>query len=348
MGEYEKALPLYQRALAIREKALGPEHPGTAISLSSLAVLYADLGAYDQALPLQQRALKIYEKALGPDHPDTAVSLNNLAVLYRAMGAYDQALPLYRRALKIREKALGPEHADTATSLNNLALLYQAMGADDQALPLYQRSLQIIEKSLGPKHPHAITTLGNLGSLYLARKDYQTAAAYFQRARSTGGLVEVWLARGQPGKALKLLADQPLTRRDLPVKQVQYATQRGLALAAAGRLGEAALDLRQAVAEVEDLRRQAPGERTGFFQAGIYGGYVRPYRALVTTLGEMSLKSEALPPALQEYGPGAGAAAFYFAESTKARALLEAMAQGARQQTGRRSPPNCGSRRKAC
>ena len=56
----------------IREKALGPEHPATAISLSSLAVLYEDLGAYDQALPLQQRALKIYEKALGPEHPDTA------------------------------------------------------------------------------------------------------------------------------------------------------------------------------------------------------------------------------------------------------------------------------------
>jgi CHAT domain-containing protein/Tfp pilus assembly protein PilF len=333
MGAYEKALPLYQRALAIREKALGPEHPATAISLGSLAVLYEDLGAYDQALALQQRALKIYEKARGPEHPDTALSLNNLAVLYRDLGQYDQALLLYQRALAIREKALGPEHIDTANSLNNLAILYQAMGAYGQALPLYQRTLQIVEKSLGPEHPHAIATVNNLGSLYLGRKDYQAAEACFRRGRSTGGLVELYLAQGQPKKALKLLQDQPLTWRDLPVKQVQYHTQQGLALAAEGRRGEASLALQQAVAGVEDLRRRAPGERAGFFQAGIYGGYVRPYRGLVSVLGQMSLKQEALPPALREYGPGAGEAAFYFAEGTKGRALLETMAQGARQQT---------------
>ena len=301
--------------------------------LNQQAVELYQAGRYPEALPLQQRALKIYEKALGPDHPDIASSLNNLGGLYKVMGAYDQALPLYRRALKVREKALGPDHPDTAISLNNLALLYQVMGADDQALPLYQRGLQIIEKSLGPEHPHAVVAISNLGSLYLARKDYPTAEAYFRRARSTGGLAELWLAQGQPGKALKLLQEKAPTWRDLPIKQVQYYTQRGLALAGEGRLGEAALDLRQAVAGVEDLRGRAPGERAGFFQAGIYGGYVRPYRGLVTALGEMSLKPEALPPALREYGPGAGEAAFYFAESTKGRALLEAMAQGARQQT---------------
>ncbi|MDW8469024.1 MAG: tetratricopeptide repeat protein [Burkholderiales bacterium] len=27
MGEYARALPLYERSLAIREKALGAEHP---------------------------------------------------------------------------------------------------------------------------------------------------------------------------------------------------------------------------------------------------------------------------------------------------------------------------------
>ena len=36
-GDYAKAEPLYQRALKISEKALGPEHPDTATSLNNLA-----------------------------------------------------------------------------------------------------------------------------------------------------------------------------------------------------------------------------------------------------------------------------------------------------------------------
>lgn len=38
-GNYDEAEPLFTRALAIREKALGPEHPDVASSLNNLAVL---------------------------------------------------------------------------------------------------------------------------------------------------------------------------------------------------------------------------------------------------------------------------------------------------------------------
>ena len=114
-GAYAKAEPLYQRALAIHEKALGPDHPDTATALNNLAELYRATGAYAQAEPLYQRALAIREKALGPEHPDTATALNNLAELYHATGAYAKAEPLYQRALAIHEKALGPDHPDTAT-----------------------------------------------------------------------------------------------------------------------------------------------------------------------------------------------------------------------------------------
>ena len=138
-GAYAQAEPLLKRARAIREKALGPEHPDTATSLNNLAGLYRAMGDYAQAEPLYQRALAIREKALGPEHPDTATSLNNLAGLYEGTGAYAQAEPLFKRALAIVEKALGPEHPDTATSLNNLAGLYQAMGDYTQAEPLFKR-----------------------------------------------------------------------------------------------------------------------------------------------------------------------------------------------------------------
>ena len=120
--------PYQDRCLAMREKALGPDHPDTASSLSNLAVLYYEQGKYTEAEPLCKRALAMREKALGPDHPDTATSLSNLGLIYRAQGKYVEAEPLYKRALSIREKALGPDHPDTAFSLNDLANLYYMQG----------------------------------------------------------------------------------------------------------------------------------------------------------------------------------------------------------------------------
>ena len=56
MGEYAKAEPLYQEALRIRQKVLGPEHPDTATSLDNLALLEFDLGRIDEATALARQA----------------------------------------------------------------------------------------------------------------------------------------------------------------------------------------------------------------------------------------------------------------------------------------------------
>jgi tetratricopeptide (TPR) repeat protein len=76
-----RARPLLARALAIREKILGPEHPGTAQALNNLAHLLQVQGDLATARPLLERALAIYEKTLGPEHPETTIARKNLANL---------------------------------------------------------------------------------------------------------------------------------------------------------------------------------------------------------------------------------------------------------------------------
>ena len=44
MDDYEKALPLSQRALEISEKVLDQEHPDVATTLNNLALLYESMG----------------------------------------------------------------------------------------------------------------------------------------------------------------------------------------------------------------------------------------------------------------------------------------------------------------
>jgi tetratricopeptide (TPR) repeat protein len=54
LGKYSEAIPLAQRVLALREKALGPTHIGVAAALNDLANLYAADARYAEcrtALP---------------------------------------------------------------------------------------------------------------------------------------------------------------------------------------------------------------------------------------------------------------------------------------------------------
>jgi tetratricopeptide (TPR) repeat protein len=102
MGAYEKAEPLYQQALQIARKALGPDHPETATSLNNLAELYREMRAYEKAEPLYQQALQIVRKALGPEHPETAAILENLGLLKFDLGQIDEAKALAQQNAKVR------------------------------------------------------------------------------------------------------------------------------------------------------------------------------------------------------------------------------------------------------
>src|SRR5215472_9627144 len=64
-GSHAEGEELFKRSLAILEKALGPEHPDAAATLSDLAAVCRDQSRYAEAEPLLKRSLAIREKALG-------------------------------------------------------------------------------------------------------------------------------------------------------------------------------------------------------------------------------------------------------------------------------------------
>jgi tetratricopeptide (TPR) repeat protein len=179
---YSQAAPLFERALAIAEKALGPEDPDTAVSLNNLGALLRDRGDFAGARPLFERALAIAEKALGPEEPLTAESLNNLALLLQDQGDYAGARPLFERALAIWENALGPEHPRTAGSLNNVAILLRRQSDFAGARQLFERALSVRDKALGPEHPHTADSLNNLAFLLKDQGDGAGARQLFERA----------------------------------------------------------------------------------------------------------------------------------------------------------------------
>jgi CHAT domain-containing protein/tetratricopeptide (TPR) repeat protein len=183
-GRHADAVPLAERALALNEKAFGPDHPFVAGALNNLAELYRAQADYARAEPLLQRAVAIFEKAGGGSHPVVAVALSNLAALHKEKGDYARAGLLFRRALDIFEKALGPDDPRVAVLLNNLALVYGDQGDYARAELLLQRALAVTEKALGPEHQNVATALGNLAELYANKGDYAGAAPLYRRAIS--------------------------------------------------------------------------------------------------------------------------------------------------------------------
>jgi len=184
IAEFDKAEPLFRRALSIREASLGPDHPDVAQSLNNLATLLSDTNLNSEAEPHDRRALCIMEAFFGQDHPDVATSLNNLALLLFNTNRISEAEPLFRRALSIREASLGPDHPHVATSLNNLALLLSITNRISEAEPLYQRALRIWEASLGPNHPNVAASLNNLAFLLFDTNRKRESEPLYRRALS--------------------------------------------------------------------------------------------------------------------------------------------------------------------
>lgn len=122
--EIALALSSYQRALAIRERAFGTNHPDVAKTLTSLADLHVVQGQYDTAVSMYRHALAIMERALGPEHPEMADTMHRLAELYDHQGREVQALRFYQRMFVIRERALGSHHRDVGAALDALAGAY--------------------------------------------------------------------------------------------------------------------------------------------------------------------------------------------------------------------------------
>ncbi len=181
-GKYDEALNLAERALAIREETLGPDHTTVADSLHALASLYDDKSDYGKAEPLNLRALAIREKNLGPDHLDVAKTLNNLAWIYGVRQDYSKAEAYYRRALGIQEKLLGADDPEVATTLNDLALLYYEKGDYERSIEVNQRVLAIREKTLGPADSGVAKALNNLALVYEKKGEYAKAEAIYKAA----------------------------------------------------------------------------------------------------------------------------------------------------------------------
>ena len=152
ISEYDKAIDYYEKALAIRLKVHGTEHPSTGRSYNNLGIVWKVKGEYDKAVDYHEKALAIRLKVHGTEHPSTGNIYNNLGSIWKRKGEYDKAIDYYEKALAIHFKVHGTEHPSTGTSYNNLGNCYRDKKQYLSAKKYYQKSYNIFLSKLGEKH----------------------------------------------------------------------------------------------------------------------------------------------------------------------------------------------------
>jgi CHAT domain-containing protein/Tfp pilus assembly protein PilF len=246
-GEYAKAIPFAQKALAIWESELGPGDKETAVGLSNLGELHRALGDYAAAKPLHERALKIRERALGPNHADVALSATWVAMVNESLGNYPLAEKHYQQALTVREKVFGADHPEVASALNNIANLLKAQSKYDEAEEMFQRGLEIRRQTQGSDHPDNAPSLDNLASIYKELGRFADAEPLYQRALK---IREKHFGKEHPDTALTLnnlaaLYDnqsryseaEPLYKRSLQIREKLLGYDHPYTAVTAGNLG---------------------------------------------------------------------------------------------------------------
>src|SRR5262249_36995537 len=93
-GHANEAEPLFHKAIAISEKALGRNHPDTQRYASHYARLLVETGRASEGLTVAQSALATHEAASGPNHPWTKDSARVTADALDALGRKEEAKAL--------------------------------------------------------------------------------------------------------------------------------------------------------------------------------------------------------------------------------------------------------------
>jgi tetratricopeptide (TPR) repeat protein len=161
----------YERALAINERAYGPNHPTVANNLNNLGNVLVALSDSTGAKVHFERALAINEMFYGADHPTVASIINSLGSVLKRLGDLEGARKYFERALTIDEKFYGPKHPIVALRINNIGRVLQELGNNGEARTLYIKALSIFRDTLGENHSYTLIVQSNLDSVSLITID---------------------------------------------------------------------------------------------------------------------------------------------------------------------------------
>lgn len=173
-GEYEKAIPIAEKAVPATKAELGEASPFHAGMVLFLAMSHMSLFHFAEAETWMKANNELTRKYTGEKTLDYIAGLNRLAYLQREMGKFPEAESSYLSALTISKTMTGENDTAYAKSLNNLASLYQFMGQYSKAETTFVQARDIMKKVAG-EGPLYATAVNNLVTLYCEQGLFEKA-----------------------------------------------------------------------------------------------------------------------------------------------------------------------------
>jgi tetratricopeptide (TPR) repeat protein len=203
-GRAREALPLLERALAIREATIGADHVETGTSHNNLASALIEVGELDAARTHLERTLVIYRAALGERHPDLGIALSNLGEIALRQRRWAVAAERCREALAIEAANLPEDHPDLAWDLTCEGEALLGLGRRREATAALERAVAL-RAGTGAASDRARSQFALARALTGGRRAPARALALAQDARAgyagagddqatARGEVEAWLA----------------------------------------------------------------------------------------------------------------------------------------------------------
>ena len=181
-SEYDKAIPCYEKAKAIR--------PAESVYELNIGDAYRGLSNWDKAIEHYQKVAEL--------DPKSDRANNGLGIAYYFKRDYENAVKYYKRAIQIRPEAI---------YYVNLGDAFRQMDNLGEAIDYYQEAV-LTDAEYAPGH-------NSLGIVYALRREYKNAIEHFEKAIAIRpsepvycvNLADAYRVTGEHDKAIQYYGD---------------------------------------------------------------------------------------------------------------------------------------------
>jgi eukaryotic-like serine/threonine-protein kinase len=164
LGLYGQAETLLARAVEIRSRILGAEHPRTLDSKNRLSVVLNSQGRYAEAEKTSREVVEVDRRVLGPDSRATLIAASNLAWVMESEGRVSEAGRLCQQTLQRQQKLFGRDDTDTLRSLSRCAFNLNSAGRYKEAEEMDRQLLATESRMMGPENALTLVTMTDLAT----------------------------------------------------------------------------------------------------------------------------------------------------------------------------------------